>query len=135
MKQKIALSKYRIENAKEKIESAEILFKNSKFKDSVSRSYYAMFSAAKALLAIKGLNSTKHSGIISLFNQYFVKIKMVGKVYGRALANAKDIREESDYGDYVLVSKEEASEQLKKAKEFISEIEKALKNYGINKNE
>lgn len=40
------LSKYRLELSKEKLESARILFESEKYKDSVSRSYYAMFSAA-----------------------------------------------------------------------------------------
>ncbi|MBU1599651.1 HEPN domain-containing protein [bacterium] len=34
---------------------------------------YAIFSAARALLATKDLDSSKHSGVISLFNQHFVK--------------------------------------------------------------
>jgi uncharacterized protein (UPF0332 family) len=62
------LSKYRIKDAREKLESAKILFENKKYKDSVSRSYYAMYSAAKALLATKDLDSSKHSGVITLFH-------------------------------------------------------------------
>lgn len=63
---KKTLSKYRLEDSKEKLESAKILLKSKKYKDSVSRSYYAMLSVARALLATRGLGSSKHSGVISL---------------------------------------------------------------------
>ncbi len=37
------LVKYRLQNSKEKLGSAKLLLENGKFKDSISRSYYAMF--------------------------------------------------------------------------------------------
>lgn len=126
MNEKRNLSLYRLEDAKDKLSSAKILLENSKFKDSVSRSYYAMFSAARALLATKGLDSAKHSGVIALFNQHFVKAGIVDKTMGRILENAKDIRENSDYGDFVIVTKEEAEEQVNQAEKFLTEIEKTL---------
>lgn len=125
---KDGLAKYRLEDSKDKIESAEILFDNGKYKDSTSRSYYAIFSAARALLATKGLDSSKHTGIIALFNQHFVKTGVVKKEMSKLLAGAKVVRERSDYADFVIVSKEEAQEQIHSAKEFVGEIEKALKD-------
>jgi len=47
----IDLAKYRFQEAMEKLESARILLKENHLKDSLSRSYYAMFSAVRALLA------------------------------------------------------------------------------------
>ena len=121
------LSRYRLEDSKDKLDSSKILFDNGKYKDSVSRSYYAMFSAAKALLATKSLDSAKHSGVISLFNQHFVKVGIVKKEMGRLLSEAQGVREKSDYADFVIISKEEAQKQLQSAKEFILEVEMALK--------
>ena len=121
------LSKYRLENAKEKLVSAKLLHENNQYKDSISRSYYAMFSAARALLSTKGADSSKHSGIISLFNQFFVKTGIVDKRMGRILAEAKEMREDSDYEDFVVVSNEEVEKQIKDAEVFIEEIEEVLK--------
>lgn len=121
------LIEYRLKAGKEKLESADILLKNGMYKDPVSRSYYAMFSAARALLATKGLDSSKHSGIIPLFNQYFVKSHVAGKTMGKLLAEAREARETGDYHDFVTISKEEAQEQLETAKVFIQEIEHILK--------
>jgi uncharacterized protein (UPF0332 family) len=121
------LSIYRLENAKEKLVSAKLLHENNQYKDSISRSYYAMFSAARALLATKRADSSKHSGILSLFNQLFVKTGIVNRRMGRILAEAKEMREDSDYEDFVIVSNEEVEKQIKDAEVFIKEIEEVLK--------
>ena len=123
----IDLARYRLTDAKEKLASAKILLQEKHFKDSLSRSYYAMFSAVRALLALKELDSSKHSGVISLFNQHFVKTNLVDASFGRMLRKAQYSRERSDYGDYVLVTLDEAQKQLNNAEKFIEEIERVLK--------
>lgn len=123
----IDLARYRLTDAREKLASAKILLKEKHFKDSLSRSYYAMFSAVRALLALKELDSSKHSGVISLFNQHFVKTNLVDASFGRMLRKAQYSRERSDYGDYVLVTLDEAQKQLNNAEKFIEEIERVLK--------
>ncbi|MFA4911008.1 MAG: HEPN domain-containing protein [Desulfobacteria bacterium] len=109
---KKALVLYRPESAKEKLKSAIVLFEDGDYKDSVSRSYYSVFTAARALLATKGLDSSKHSGVIALFNQHFVKTKIIVKEIGKLIGKAKLYREQADYGDFFIVSREEAEAQI-----------------------
>ncbi len=120
------LVRYRIENSKEKLGSAKILLENSRFKDSISRSYYAMFTAARALLATKHLDSSKHTGVVSLFNRHFVKTGIVTKDLGRMLMKGRDLRQNGDYKDFVETSLEEAQEQYNNAKKFIEQIQDTL---------
>ena len=47
------LIKYRLSSAKEKLISAKVLLDAGLYKDSVGRSYYAIFTAIRAVLAIK----------------------------------------------------------------------------------
>lgn len=68
-----ALATYRAEKAEELLKDAEDALQRDRFMLSVNRSYYAMFTSARALLAMEEKDSSKHSGIISLFNQWFVK--------------------------------------------------------------
>ncbi len=84
-----ALISYRLESAREKLSAAEDLFEKRHYKDSVSRSYYAIFTAARALLATKRLDSSKHSGVIALFNQHFVKSGEIRKDASKWLERAK----------------------------------------------
>jgi uncharacterized protein (UPF0332 family) len=122
-----ALISYRLESAREKLSAAEDLCEKRHYKDSVSRSYYAIiFTAARALLATKLLDSSKHSGVIALFNQHFVKSGEVRKEASKWLERAKLYREQADYGDFYLVSVQEAEAQLQSAREFIEEVETAI---------
>jgi len=122
------LAGYRLKRAREHLQSAEILLNNGMYSDSLSRSYYAVFAAVRALLTTKQLDSKKHSGVISLFNQHFVKTGIVDRSMGKELSKARLRRESSDYTDFYLVTKEEAVNQLKTAKKFIEDIETTLKS-------
>lgn len=121
-----ALVSYRLESAREKLSAAEDLLEKRHYKDSVSRSYYAIFTAARALLATKKLDSSKHSGVIALFNQHFVKNGAVRRDASKWLERAKLYREQADYGDFYIVSAQEAETQIQSAREFIEEIETAI---------
>ncbi len=123
---KSVLVSYRLDSAKEKLKSAIDLLENGDYKDSVSRSYYAIFTAARALLATKQLDSSKHSGVIALFNQHFVKTGIISADVGKLIGKAKLYREQADYGDFFVVSKEEADAQIQAAKKFIAEIENVV---------
>jgi uncharacterized protein (UPF0332 family) len=120
------LSEYRLKDSKEKLKAAEVLLKQRLYKDSISRSYYAMFSAARALLATKKLDSRKHSGVISLFNQHFVKTGLIARDCGRMLLAAREARERGDYEDFLEVNEVEATSQFAEATRFIAEVESAL---------
>ena len=94
------LAKYRLELAEEKLDVAVKLLDDKAWRDAASRVYYAMFHAVRALLATKRLDSRKHSGVISLFNQHFVKPGLVSRDLGRILMTAKDFRERGDYDEF-----------------------------------
>ena len=120
------LVKYRIESAEERLEAARVLMKRKLFKDAISRAYYAIFQAARAALATKKLDAHKHSGVISLFNQHFVKSGIFAKDFSKILSSTRDLREASDYDDFYLVSKEEAQEAIDNAEKFIKGVQEFL---------
>ncbi len=78
------------------------------------------------MLATKGLDSSKHSGVISLFNLHFVKTGIMPKEISVIIVNAREARIKSDYEDWVEITQKEAKFQLENACEFITEVEKAL---------
>lgn len=126
-KYQIDLSLFRIEKAKERLRSAEMLLKAGNLSDSLGRSYYAIFTAARSLLALKGLDSKSHSGVIAFFNVHFVKSGLLPKETYKIIAGAKADRERADYEDYVEFSHDEADGQLKNAMEFVVNVEKLIK--------
>ena len=64
--------------AKERLHSSKILLEAGSYKDSIGRSYYAMFTAVRALLAVEGQDFSKHAGVIAYFQydraEEFVKV-------------------------------------------------------------
>ena len=121
------LSDYRLEKAKQDLETARITFEHNKLAQSTNRSYYAIFHALRALLAYDKFDSKKHSSIIGYFNKAYIANGKIDRVYYKMLAKAFDIRTKSDYQDFYIVNREEAKNQLKNAEEFIRMIELYLK--------
>jgi len=123
---RINLAKYRIKKAQENLQESEDALKQDHFGMSVNRSYYAMFTSARAILALKELDSSKHSGVIALFSQHILKPGLFPKELSKFLRKAKRIRENADYGDFVEITKEDAQIQLDHAKKFVEEAENSL---------
>ena len=121
------LAKHRPARAKEFLNEADDSPKQGHFAMSVNRSYYSMFTSARSLLALKDLDSSKHSGVISLFNQHIVDPGLLPAELGKFLRAAKEIRESADYGDFVKITQEDAEIQLDSAKRFLGEAEVVLR--------
>lgn len=120
------LMKYRIQTAKEKLHSAEVLLNAGEYKDSVGRSYYAMFCMIRAILALDKIDFSKHSGVISYFQKEYIKTEKIDKKYSKYISNAFQIRNNCDYADFFLVSKSDAEEQYKRAEEFLKAVNEYL---------
>ena len=116
------LIRYRLNMAYEKAASAKLLLDHGQYKDSVSRSYYAIFSALRALLATEEKDFSKHSGVISYFRMKYVKTKIFDKKYSDYLQSAFQERNTSDYGDFFVLSKDEAEEQYLHALELADAV-------------
>ncbi|WP_446011579.1 HEPN domain-containing protein [Candidatus Electrothrix sp.] len=109
--------------AKELAEEAKLLFENKRYDGCVNRSYYAVFSAVRALLALLGLDSRKHSAVIAYFDRYFVKTGLFAREFSRIVHNSFDVRQASDYQDFYIISADQAKMQLDGCLKFVSEVE------------
>lgn len=111
----IELSKYRYERSKEAFADARVLFEQKSFASSVNRSYYAIFHALRAVTALDGFDSGKHSGVIAYINKMYVKEGIFNRKLSKILDTAFRLREKADYDDFFIVSADAAEEQLIKA--------------------
>ena len=116
------LIKFRLEQAEESLQSSRILLDHQKYRPSVSRSYYAMFYAVLALLATGDKSTSKHSGIISLFDRKYVKNGIFAKDYSKWLHEAFDLRQRADYREMFKISFERAKTVLENATSFVAAI-------------
>ena len=123
-----SLAKYRMERAQKCLKSADNLLTMEDYLAVLNRSYYAIFHAVRAILALDGIDRKKHSGVISCFQQNYVKTGMFDKKYSSIVQDAFEVRQESDYEDFYVISKEEAVIQLENAKEFICVVKQYIEN-------
>lgn len=120
------LSKYRFQRAKEVLNDAKILMEQKSFSSSVNRSYYAIFHALRAVTALDGFDSSKHSGIIAYINKTYVKEGIFDKNLSKILDTTFRLREKADYDDFVIISYDTAKEQYEKANTVINMISSYL---------
>lgn len=124
---KQTLIQYRLDEAKEALRDAQMLYEqNGAPRSIVNRAYYAMFYAVLALLITIDMGSSKHRGVIAMFDQEFIKKNIFPKEMSARLHHAFDMRLTGDYRELLEISKEQAAEILNSATEFIKSIEEKL---------
>ncbi|MBM4064827.1 MAG: HEPN domain-containing protein [Planctomycetes bacterium] len=129
MTEKEALFTYRLKQAEETISDAEkMLQENLSPRSIINRSFYSMFYAVLALFLKTDINlkTSKHSGVISIFDKEFVHTGKIDKYYSKILHKAFDARQESDYKEFVELSAKDAAESVKLAREFIECIKNII---------
>ena len=91
---KKALIQYRMERAHESLDDARLMLAQKGSNASiVNRAYYAMFYAALALLITIDKGSSKHQGVIALFDENFIKTNVLPKELGKLFHRAFDMRQ------------------------------------------
>lgn len=90
----------------------------------VNRAYYAMFYMVLALFLKKDVQVTtsKHTGVMSVFDKEFVLTGKVGREHSRALHKAFDRRLEFDYKELTVPSGEDARLAVERARDFIQTL-------------
>ena len=126
--EKIILSKMRIEKAEECLADAALLSERGSFKSLVNRSYYAVFHAMRAVLALDGIDCKKHSGVIAEFQRLYIKTGVFDKEMSAVIRRLFLARNNSDYDDFFVISKEDAVRQFEDAKLFILNVRKYLES-------
>ena len=120
------LARYRLEKAANELKVARANFSLGHYDVAVGRCYYSIFSAMRALLAMKKLDSKSHKGVISLFGQHFIRENLFPRGFHRIITEAKDIREKADYGDFMKVPSSIASKHIANAELFLQKVGEVL---------
>ena len=117
-----------VEKARRYLKSAELLIQDGDYDSAVSRSYYAMFYSAEAVLLKKKMAFTSHKAVISAFGRHFVKTGIFDKRLGRNLHIIFDKRQLSDYGSDFSISEDNARRAFDSAREFVEHLAEWLKS-------
>lgn len=101
------LVEYRLRRARESLAEADLLGEQHHLFGAINRLYYGCFYAVSALLLSHGLGSSKHTGVLSLFNHRFVKTGIVDRELGEVYNDLFRNRQRGDYEDLVEFSVEQ----------------------------
>jgi uncharacterized protein (UPF0332 family) len=118
---------YRFEKASECLRAAEIALENDLLPTAVNRSYYCIFHAMRAVLSLDSLDAKKHSGVISIFRQKYVKDGAFSVELSDIVERAFKMRNKSDYDDFYIIQKSDVSRQVTDARIFFAVIEAYVK--------
>jgi uncharacterized protein len=117
------LIQYRMRQADETIAEAEDLCRlNHSARSIINRTYYALFYAANALLLHENISmkTSKHIGIISLFDTELVHKAKIDRKYSVILHHQFELRQKGDYRALVEIPASEASDAIREAREFVA---------------
>ena len=120
------LSKYRLEKAEKNLEIANDLFEGETYGVALNRAYYAAFDAMRAVNALDGFDSSRHSGVISHFNKNHVKNGDFSTDTSSIIRRASMMREKSDYEDFYEPEKEDTETVIKEVSEFLAAVKAFL---------
>jgi uncharacterized protein (UPF0332 family) len=111
-----------LERAETNLQVARELLDRAYYDVSASRPYYAAFYAASALLLHEGIDTSKHSGVIALVHQHFVKSGKLSKEQGRNLNWLFELRSVGDYGVSLHVGLDDARRAVRIAEDFVEAV-------------
>lgn len=117
------LAKHRFNQAHQCLISAKTLMDIEDYKGAANRSYYCVFHAIRSILALSKVDFKKHSSVISYFRREYIKTGLMKIELSDIVSELFQVRSESDYDDFYIISKEEVKEQIENAAYFLKEIE------------
>ena len=120
------LALHRLGIAKEDLTSAKRNLAQDDYKTANNRAYYAIYHAICACMALDFVAYKSHGQTIGAFNRDYIHQGVFSKEIGRKISRAQEVRHESDYNDFYVVSKAETSEQIATATELIDIVEKYI---------
>ena len=116
----------RMRAAEEALRASLLLVEHSLWSDAISRAYYAMVYAARALLSMKGLEPATHRGTVHLFSQEFVRVGTFPVEVAKSLTAAMALRDRADYGLRDDLTEEDARRTVKAAADFLATAKRVM---------
>lgn len=112
--------------ASEMLTDAELMLKEERLRSAVSRAYYSMFHATKAVLLSQGTDCRSHAGARSRLGEYIIKKGLMDDGFAKSLHRANRMREKSDYSPAFKIDEEDVEKLVKEAKDFLSAVKELL---------
>ncbi len=114
------------QRAEDCIGAAHICRSGGFYADAVSRAYYAVMRAAKAVLALYNIRPTSHSGVTNRFGLAIVSAGLAEGHWGAEITSLGWLRADADYDVSRVFSESEALNACARADAFLLRIRELL---------
>lgn len=128
-KMTVEITKRRLEQSKEFLEDAIILFNQGRFRSSNNRAYYSILYSEKAILSLEPKDFKKHKTILAYFNENYINKNIFPKSLGHNISIASKVRDNSDYNEFYIISKAQTEDQINTAKSLFECSIKYIENW------
>lgn len=115
-----------LQASRQKIEVAERLLENGDVPDAVSRAYYGMFHAARAVLLQEGSKPKTHQGVISELGRLFRE--HIDRDLISSMSEIQSLREDADYEPYFEIDQSVAEDAVETSWDLYEQCRKFLEN-------
>ncbi|MCX7000109.1 MAG: HEPN domain-containing protein [Candidatus Sumerlaeota bacterium] len=122
-----------LDKAKRSLKSSIKEIEEGNYDFASSRAYYAVFYAMQSVLLTQGLTFSKHQGVISAFNQHFVKTCIFPKEFSIYINRLFNERQIGDYNFVSNIDEQEARENFRLAELILLSIKQYLDKSGFIK--
>jgi len=111
--------KREINRSRKALKAAEILYKARLNEDAISRSYYTILHAAKAVLLFEDIKVDSHGAVKKLFSLHFIKSGKLDAEYSRILREEQDDRLQAEYDVSFVPEKDQVLKRIDDARLFL----------------
>lgn len=110
--------------------AAELLLQADSLEAAASRTYYAWFYVAEALLLSQGLRFSSHGQVIAQYGLRFAKDNVLDRRFHRTLDEAYGLRQYADYATAPDLDRGKIFTMLQEGEAFLSVAKDYLKRKG-----
>lgn len=119
---------HRLEQAKNELADAKLLYSNKSYLSANNRAYYSIFHTIRAILALEPIDFKRHKDVLAYFNKNYVNKEIFPRAMGKRITQANRIREDSDYDDEYVAKPEATQAQIETAEELIKLVNEYIAN-------
>ena len=112
--------------ARESLGAAHSCRRDEYYADSISRAYYAMLHAAKAVLVLHSISAERHTAVRRMFREHLVTTGLVESVWADAIALGSEERIHSDYDINAVFGEADVRQACERAEAFLDRIRTLL---------
>jgi len=123
------LAAVRLEHAEEDLKAAKNNLGDNLYRAANNRAYYSIYHSLTVVLALENKSFKRHKDTIAYFNQNYVKTCIFSRNLGHRISVAEEVRHNSDYDDFYIVSRQETEKQVETAEILLAAVKSYLESH------